>query len=62
MECHVESQNFCTSLRMSSVRVEPNVIDDIVCPSFLLLIITGLCVQLPIQMNDRGTSVLKGQP
>ena len=27
---------FCTSLRMSSVRVEPNVIDYIVCPSFSL--------------------------
>ena len=51
----------CIRTCMSCVRVEPNIIDYIVCPSFSLLIITGLYVQLPIQMNDRGTSVLKGQ-
>ena len=48
---------FYTSLRMSSVRVEPNVIDYIVCPSFsLTFYYQPVCAITDTKlMNDRGT-------
>ena len=44
---------------MLPVKVDPYVIDYLLRLSFSIPIITDLCVQLPIELNNTGTLVQK---